>query len=65
MISGFCRSVNNIFALFCDISNILKPTVGHEKLHELGNDNGVIINISTLKNLSIPMFSHWNIHKYM
>jgi hypothetical protein len=46
-------------------SNIFKPAVGREKLHEIGGDDGVIVNFSTLKNLSIPVFSHWNIHKYM
>ena len=44
-------------------SNIFKPTVGHEKLHESRNDNDTV-NFSTFENLSIPLFPHWNIHKY-
>jgi hypothetical protein len=47
--------------------HIFKPTIGNERLHEISNDNGVIVvNFATSKNLIVKstMFPHCNIHKY-
>jgi hypothetical protein len=47
--------------------DILKPTIGNESLHEIGDDNGVrIVNFATSKNLRVnsTMFPHRNIHYY-
>ena len=46
--------------------NILKPTVGDEKLHQDSNGNGVrIVNSTTPKYLvNSVMFPHRDIHKY-
>jgi hypothetical protein len=46
---------------------ILKPTIGNESLHEIGNDNGVrLIDFATSKKLEVKsiMFPHCNIRKY-
>jgi hypothetical protein len=46
---------------------ILKPRIGYESLHEIGNDNGVrVVNFATTTNLvdKSTMFPHRNIHKY-
>jgi hypothetical protein len=46
--------------------DILKPTVGNESLHGIGNDNGVrVVNSATSKNLTVKstMFPQHNIHK--
>jgi endonuclease/exonuclease/phosphatase family metal-dependent hydrolase len=46
---------------------IFKPTIGNESLHEISNDNGVmLVNFATSKNLRVKstMFLHRNIHKY-
>jgi hypothetical protein len=45
----------------------LKPTVGNESLHKIGNENGVRgVNFATSKNLIVKstMFPHRDIHKY-
>jgi hypothetical protein len=47
--------------------NILNPTIGNERLHEISNDNGVrAVNFATSKNLMVKpsMLPHLNIHKY-
>jgi hypothetical protein len=47
--------------------NIFKPTIGNESLHQISNDNGVIIiNFATSKNLVVKstMFPRRNIYKY-
>jgi endonuclease/exonuclease/phosphatase family metal-dependent hydrolase len=47
--------------------DILKATIGNERLHEISNDNGArLVNFSTSKNLRVKstMFPHHNIHKY-
>jgi hypothetical protein len=47
--------------------DILKPIIGNESLHEIGNNNGVrLVNFATSKNLrgKSTMFPHHNIHKY-
>jgi hypothetical protein len=41
--------------------DIFKPTIGHESLHEISDDNGVrIVNFATSKNLIVnsTMFPH-------
>jgi hypothetical protein len=46
--------------------DIFKSTVGNESLHEISNDNGVmLVNCATSKNLRVKstMFPHHNIHK--
>jgi hypothetical protein len=46
--------------------DIFKPTIGNESLHEISNDNGVmLVNFDTCKNLRVKstMFPHRNIHK--
>jgi hypothetical protein len=45
---------------------IFKPTIWNESLHEISNDNGVLlVNFATSKNLRVKsMFPHHNIHKY-
>jgi hypothetical protein len=44
---------------------LLKPTIGNESSHDISNDNGVIVNFATSKNLIVKstMFPHHNIHK--
>jgi hypothetical protein len=47
--------------------DIFKPTLVNESLHEIINDNGVmVVNFATSKNLTVKsmMFPHLNIHKY-
>jgi (p)ppGpp synthase/HD superfamily hydrolase len=46
--------------------DICKPTIGNESLHEISNNNGVIVNFATSKNLTVKstMFPHRNIHKF-
>jgi endonuclease/exonuclease/phosphatase family metal-dependent hydrolase len=47
--------------------DIFKPTIGNESLHEISNDNGVmLVNYATSKNLRVKstMFPHHNNHKY-
>jgi hypothetical protein len=47
-----------------DREDIFKPTIGHESLHEIGNDNGVrVVNFATSVNLTVKsmMFPHRNI----
>jgi hypothetical protein len=47
--------------------DILKPTIGNERLHEISTDNEVrVVNFATSKNLIFKstMFQHRNIHKY-
>jgi exonuclease III len=47
--------------------DIFKPTIGNESLHEISNDNGVmLVNVSTSENLRVKstVFPHRNIHKY-
>jgi hypothetical protein len=47
--------------------DIFKPTIGHESLHEISNDNGVrLVNFAKSKNLRVKstMFPHHNIHKH-
>jgi hypothetical protein len=47
--------------------DIFKPTIGHESLNEISNDNGVrLVNFATSKNLRVKsmMFPHCNTHKY-
>jgi hypothetical protein len=34
--------------------DIFKATAGNESLHEISNDNGVIVNFTTSKNLIAP-----------
>jgi exonuclease III len=46
--------------------NISNPTIWNESLHEISNDNGVIVvNVATSKNLTVKstMFSHCNVRK--
>jgi hypothetical protein len=39
--------------------DIFKPTIGNDSLHEISNDNGVIVvNFATSKNLSKVQCSH-------
>jgi hypothetical protein len=48
--------------------DIFRPTIGNESLHEISNDNGVIIvNFATFKKLVVisTMFPHHSIHKYI
>jgi hypothetical protein len=48
--------------------NIFKPTIGHERLHEISNDNGVrVVNLATPKNLVVKstLFPHRKIHKHI
>jgi hypothetical protein len=42
------------------------PTIWNESLHEISNDNGVIVvNFATSKNLTVKStFPHRNIHKF-
>jgi endonuclease/exonuclease/phosphatase family metal-dependent hydrolase len=41
--------------------DILKPTVGNDSLHEIGNDNGArVVNVATVKS---TMFPHRKVHK--
>jgi exonuclease III len=50
-----------------DTEDIFKPTIENESLHEISNDNGVIVvNFATSKNpiVKSTMFPHRNIHKY-
>jgi hypothetical protein len=45
---------------------VFKPTIGHESLHEISDDNGVrVVNFATVKNLIVrsAMYPHRNIHK--
>jgi len=47
--------------------NIFKPTIENESVHQVSNNNGIIIvNYATSKNLVVKsmMFPHQNIHKY-
>jgi hypothetical protein len=47
--------------------DIFKPVIGNESLHEVSNDNGVIVvNFATLKNLVVKSttFPHHSIHKH-
>jgi exonuclease III len=47
--------------------DIFKPTIGNESLHEISNDNGVmLVNLATSKHLRVKSttFPHCNIHKY-
>jgi hypothetical protein len=47
--------------------DIFKPTTMNESLHEISNDNGVIVvNSATSKNLTVKstMLPHRNIHKF-
>jgi hypothetical protein len=47
--------------------NIFKPTIRKESLHEISNDNGVIVvNFATSKHLVVKhtVFPHLKIHKY-
>jgi hypothetical protein len=47
--------------------DIFKPTIGHEILHEISNDNGVrVVNLARSKNPGDKciMFSHHNNHKH-
>jgi hypothetical protein len=47
--------------------DIFKPTNGNESLHQISNDNGVIlVNFAKSKNLIVKstMFPHCNIHKF-
>jgi hypothetical protein len=47
--------------------DIFKPTIGNENLHEISNDNVVIVvNFTTSKNLIVKntLFPHCNIHKF-
>jgi hypothetical protein len=46
---------------------IFKPSIGNESVHEISNDDGVLlVNFATSKNLTVKstMFPHRNIHKY-
>jgi hypothetical protein len=44
--------------------DIFEPTVKKDSLHEVSNDNGIIVVIfGTTKNL-LTMFPHCNIHKF-
>jgi hypothetical protein len=46
--------------------DILKPTIGNERLHKISNDNGIrVVNFATSKNLPVKsaMFPHRNIGK--
>jgi hypothetical protein len=48
-------------------TNIFKPTIGNESLHEISDDNGVrLVNFATSKNFRVKstMFPHRKIHKY-
>jgi hypothetical protein len=48
--------------------DIFKPTIGNERLHEISNDNGVIIvNFVRSKNLTVKstMFPHCNFKIYL
>jgi hypothetical protein len=48
--------------------DILKPTIGNDSLHEINNDNPVIIaNFVTSKNHTVKSttFPHRNIHKFI
>jgi hypothetical protein len=49
-----------------NLSNIFKPTIGNESLHEISNNNGVrVVNFATSKNfVKSTMFPHRNIHKF-
>jgi exonuclease III len=47
--------------------DIFKLTIGNERLHETGNDNGVrVVNFASSKNLVVKstMLPHRKIHKY-
>jgi hypothetical protein len=49
------------------MEDVFKPTIRNTNLHEISNDNGVmVVNVSTPKNLNVKstMFAHRNIHKY-
>jgi hypothetical protein len=55
------------FSAKVGMEDIFKPTIGNESLHEISNDNGVIlVNFATSKNLRVKsmMFPHRNIYKY-
>jgi hypothetical protein len=48
--------------------DIFKPTIENESLHEITNDNAVIVvNFAIFKILTVKstMFPHCNIHKYI
>jgi hypothetical protein len=49
-----------------DREDIFKPTVGHESLDKISNDNGLsAVNFTTSKNLNAKStFPHCNIHKF-
>jgi hypothetical protein len=47
--------------------DIFKPKIGHERLHEICNDNEVrVVNFATSKNLIVKstMLPHRNIRKF-
>jgi hypothetical protein len=47
--------------------DIFKPTIGNESLHEICNDNGVVVvNFATSKNLIVrsTVFQHCSVHKF-
>jgi hypothetical protein len=49
-------------------TDLFKPTVGNESLHEINNDAGVILVYFTIsKNLIVESikFPHYNIHKFI
>jgi hypothetical protein len=33
--------------------DIFKPITGNESLHEISNDNGILVNFATSKNLTV------------
>jgi hypothetical protein len=68
--SKFCKC--HMKVLLQDISakvgrkDIFEPTIGNETLHEISNDNGVIVvNFATSKNPTVRIMKvlHGNIHK--
>ena len=66
MLALKCSLYIFIFALKSP-SNIFKPTIGQESLHQDSNDNEVrLVNFATSKHLVVKstMYPHRNIHKY-
>jgi hypothetical protein len=73
---SFCEELERVFYKFSKYNmkillwefnaraGIFKPTTGNESLHKISNDNGVIVNFATSKNIATKsnMFPHCSIN---
>jgi hypothetical protein len=56
-----------VFSAQVGKEDIIKPTIGNERLHKISNDNKFrVVDYSHLKNLRVKstMLQHFNIHNY-